>query len=74
MEITGARWSLDGAEAVPRLRALAGNGDFDEYSAFHLNQEDSATTTAAIGSPSPSGHDQPAPELSTLQKSRTLAR
>jgi hypothetical protein len=55
MEITGARWSLDGAEGVPRLRALAGNGDFDEYSAFHLNQEDSATTTAAIGSPSPLG-------------------
>jgi hypothetical protein len=39
MEVTGARWSLDGAEAVLKLRALAGNGDFDEYFAFHLKQE-----------------------------------
>ena len=26
---TGARWSLDGAEAVLRLRALRASGDFD---------------------------------------------
>jgi hypothetical protein len=39
MEISGARWSLDGAEAVLKLRALVGNGDFDEYFAFHLRQE-----------------------------------
>lgn len=38
MEGTGARWSLDGAEAVLKLRALAGNGDFDKYFAFHLKQ------------------------------------
>jgi hypothetical protein len=39
MEVTGARWSLDGAEAVLKLRAMAGNGDFDDYFAFHLKQE-----------------------------------
>jgi len=39
MEITGARWSLDGAEAVLRLRALRASGDFDEYWGYHLNQE-----------------------------------
>ena len=39
MEVTGARWGLDGAEAVLRLRALVGNGDFDDYFAFHLRQE-----------------------------------
>ncbi len=39
MEVTGARWSLDGAEAVLKLRALVGNGDFDDYFAFHLKQE-----------------------------------
>ncbi len=39
MEVTGARWSLDGAEAVLKLRALAGNGDFDEYFDFHLRQQ-----------------------------------
>jgi hypothetical protein len=31
MDITGARWSLAGAEAILRLRALTANGDFDAY-------------------------------------------
>jgi hypothetical protein len=39
MEITGARWSVDGAEAVLRLRSLRASGDFDEYWAFHEAQE-----------------------------------
>jgi hypothetical protein len=39
MEITGARWSLKGAEAVLRLRSLRASGDFNEYWAFHLQQE-----------------------------------
>lgn len=39
MERTGARWSLVGAEAVLRLRALRASGDFDDYWAFHLQRE-----------------------------------
>jgi hypothetical protein len=39
MDRTGARWSLDGAEAVLRLRALRTNGDFHDYCRFHLAQE-----------------------------------
>jgi len=39
MDITGARWSLAGAEAVLRLRALRSSGDFDAYWAFHERQE-----------------------------------
>jgi hypothetical protein len=39
MEVTGARWGLEGAEAVLKLRALAGNGDFDDYFDYHLQQE-----------------------------------
>jgi len=39
MDRTGARWSLAGAEAVLRLRALVTNGDFDAYWAFHLERE-----------------------------------
>lgn len=35
MEITGAKWSLLGAEAVLRLRALRSSKDFDEYWTFH---------------------------------------
>jgi hypothetical protein len=39
MEKTGARWSLEGAEAVLKLRSLYASGDLDEYWAFHLQQE-----------------------------------
>jgi hypothetical protein len=35
MAVTGARWSLNGAEAVLRLRALRSSRDFDEYWTFH---------------------------------------
>lgn len=33
---TGARWRLDSAEAVLRLRALLQSGDFEEYWEFHM--------------------------------------
>jgi hypothetical protein len=39
MDITGARWSLEGAEAILKLRALIANGDFDAYWRYHLRQE-----------------------------------
>ena len=39
MELTGARWRLEGAEAVIRLRALRASGDFDEYWDFHEARE-----------------------------------
>ena len=39
MEITGARWGLQGAEATLRLRAIEASGDFDDYWQFHLEQE-----------------------------------
>ena len=39
MAVTGARWSLNGAEAVLRLRALRSSRDFDEYWTFHEARE-----------------------------------
>jgi hypothetical protein len=39
LDRSGARWSLDGGEAVLKLRALYLNGDFDDYWEFHLMQE-----------------------------------
>ncbi len=39
MDITGARWGLEGAEAILKLRALASNGDFDRYWRYHLRRE-----------------------------------
>ena len=38
MEITGARWGLEGGEAVLKLRALYINGDVDAYWEFHEKQ------------------------------------
>jgi hypothetical protein len=35
MEITGARWTLTGAEAILKLRALVASGDFADYWTFH---------------------------------------
>ncbi|EKU99093.1 hypothetical protein Lepto7375DRAFT_6315 [Leptolyngbya sp. PCC 7375] len=39
MEITGARWRLDRAEAVLRIRALRASDDFEAYWEFHKVQE-----------------------------------
>jgi hypothetical protein len=39
LDITGARWGLEGAEAVLTLRAMISNGDFVEYWRFHLARE-----------------------------------
>jgi hypothetical protein len=39
MDITGARWSLAGAEAVLKLRALIATGDFEDYWRYHLRRE-----------------------------------
>ena len=35
MDITGARWGLDGAEAILKLRAVIANGDFDDYMNYY---------------------------------------
>ncbi|MDT0470007.1 ISKra4 family transposase [Streptomyces gibsoniae] len=35
LDVTGARWSLTGAEAVLLLRAMIDNGDFDAYWEYH---------------------------------------
>jgi hypothetical protein len=39
LDITGARWSLTGAEAILKLRTLITNGDFDAYRTFHLRAD-----------------------------------
>lgn len=39
MDITGARWSVQGAEAVLKLRAVCANGDFSRYWQWHLDRE-----------------------------------
>lgn len=39
MDVTGARWGLDGGEAVLKLRALRASGDLDDYLRFHAKCE-----------------------------------
>jgi hypothetical protein len=39
MGITGARWGLDGAQAMLWLRAIAASGDTDAYWDYHIQQE-----------------------------------
>jgi hypothetical protein len=39
MDITGARWSLHGAEAILKLRALITNGHFEQYWDVHQHQQ-----------------------------------
>jgi hypothetical protein len=58
MDITGARWSLAGAEAVLRLRALVASGDFDDYRVFHEAAERSRNHDVRYA-----GHSPPALEL-----------
>jgi len=38
-DITGARWSLEGAEAMLKLRAVRANGDWSGYWRYHLAEE-----------------------------------
>jgi hypothetical protein len=38
LDITGARWCLEGAEALLKLRSLKSSGHFDDYWLFHKQQ------------------------------------
>jgi hypothetical protein len=39
MEITGASWRMDRADAVRKIRVLKSSGDFGEYWTFHKTRE-----------------------------------
>jgi len=39
LDITGARWNVQVAEAVLQLRAIRSSGDWDDYWRFHLQRE-----------------------------------
>lgn len=39
MDVSGAPWSLAGAEAIVKLRALWMTGDFEQYWQYHLSKE-----------------------------------
>jgi hypothetical protein len=60
MDITGARWSLEGAEAVLRLRALRASGDFDAYWSFHEGKEHERNHQARYANAAPPAVSPPA--------------
>jgi len=39
MGITGARWSIEGAQAILWLRAFRVSGDLDAYWNWHITQQ-----------------------------------
>jgi hypothetical protein len=67
MDITGARWSLQGAEAVLKLRALRASGDFEAYWTFHEAKEHERNHQARYAEGTP-----PAVATPTRRKSRPL--
>ena len=54
MDITGARWSVRGAEAILRLRSIRSSGAFDEYWRFHLEAEHLRNHAPRYANPPPS--------------------
>lgn len=59
MDLTGARWSLVGAEAVLQLRALRSSHDFDEYWSFHESKEYERNHAAQYAGGHPPGTKDP---------------
>ncbi len=61
LDTTGARWGLDGAEAVLTMRAVISNGDFGEYR-FHLAREHQRLCPAPRKASTRPGPDPPHPD------------
>ena len=47
MDITGARWGLEGGESTLRIRALIVSGHWEQYWEFHLQMEHERNYPAA---------------------------
>ena len=69
MDITGARWGLEGAEAILRLRSIWASGDFDDYWRFHLEQERHLNHTMLYANHPPA--TRPAPTASSPLPARS---
>jgi hypothetical protein len=69
LDISGACWGLETAEAVLQLRALRCSGDFDDYWQFHLKQEHARNHAAQYKDGAP-----PDPESPDQTRSKPLQR
>jgi hypothetical protein len=73
MDLTGARWSLSGAESVLQLRALRASNDFDEYWKFHETCEHERNHASRYHKGTPPSTKKPSgptkkPQLKLLEK------
>lgn len=76
MELTGARWSLAGAEAILRLRSMRASGDLDAYWHHHEKMERARNHEVLYAngevptlnrSPEPSGRNRKGPHLKVVK-------
>lgn len=73
MDITGARWSVRGAEAILRLSSIRSSGDFDEYWRFHLEAEHHRNHASRYAIPPPSPNRE-RPKLRVLAGGRVVLK
>jgi hypothetical protein len=73
MGITGARWGLEGAQAMLWLRAIAASGDTDAYWTWHITGNTSATTSAASRPASDSPPDPHSKRAAPMSERRSAA-
>jgi len=74
MNLTGARWSLKGAEAVLRLRALRSSGDFDDYWRFHELAEYARNHAARYADHHVPATARPRPSAAPSRRNLTLVK
>jgi hypothetical protein len=74
MDLTGARWGLERAEAVLQLRALQASGDFDAYWKFHERQEFLRNHAAKYLNGAPPSLVLPKPHRKSNEKSTSPLR
>jgi hypothetical protein len=70
LDLSGATWTVRNAEAVLRLRALKTSGDFDDYWAFHEQEELRRNHLSRFKDgrlPPPPSRSQKAPALRVLR-------
>jgi len=67
LDRTGARWGLEGAEAVLKLRSLYASGDLEDYWTFHERQEQQRNHTSRYA-------DNKLPQLQTPKDGATGSR
>lgn len=65
-EITGARWGLEGAESLLKIRAICQSGDWSEFWKFHVSQDQLRIRAKRKWQPGPGYQSISCPKLSVI--------